>query len=191
VLGVFGGALGVGLGLGLQRIAANYVSGFVVLFERSLRVGDNVLLDGFQGRIVDIKTRYTLVRSAGGTESLVPNEMLISNRIENLSYTDRNVWQSTTVGVAYGCDIEQVLALLERAAASVPRVLDKPAPGAVLSEFGNNALQVTVGYWIADPENGTLGVRGAVNLAMLRALREAGVDIPFPQLDVHVARRGA
>jgi small-conductance mechanosensitive channel len=73
----------------------------------------------------------------------------------------------------------------------VPRVLDKPAPGAVLSEFGNNALQVTVGYWIADPENGTLGVRGAVNLALLRALREAGVDIPFPQLDVHLARRGA
>ena len=190
VLSVFGGALGVGLGLGLQRIAANYVSGFVVLFERSLRVGDNISLEGFQGRIVDIKTRYTLVRSASGIESLVPNEMLISNRIDNLSYTDRNVWQSTTVGVAYGCDIEQVLVLLERAAASVPRVLANPGPGAVLSEFGNNALQVTVGYWIADPENGTLGVRGAVNLALLRALREAGVDIPFPQLDVHMVRRG-
>ncbi len=190
VLGVFGGALGVGLGLGLQRIAANYVSGFVVLFERSLRVGDNIRLDGFQGRVLDIKTRYTLVRSPGGTESVVPNEMLISNRIENLSYTDPNVWQSTSVGVAYGCDPLQVLPLLERAVAEVPRVLTQPAPSAVLAEFGADALQITVGYWIADPENGTLNVRGAVNLAIWRALREAGVEIPFAQRVVHLARRG-
>ncbi len=191
VLGVFGGALGVGLGLGLQRIAANYVSGFVVLVERSLRVGDNIRLDGFQGRILDIKTRYTLVRSPGGTESVVPNEMLISNRIENLSYTDPNVWQSTTVGVSYGCDPHQVLPLLERAAASVPRVLARPGPSAVLAEFGADALQITVGYWIADPENGTLNVRGEVNLAIWRALRDAGVEIPFAQRVVHLARRGA
>ena len=187
VLGVFGGALGVGLGLGLQRIAANYVSGFVILLERSVRVGDNVRLDTFQGRIQDIKTRYTVVRSSGGTESIVPNEMLISSRIENLSYTDPNVWMSTAVSVGYATDLDQALPLLARAAGSVARVVAQPAPSAVLSNFGADGLEITVGFWIADPENGTLNVRGAVNLALWRALRDAGIDIPYPQRVVHWA----
>ena len=181
VLSVFGGALGVGLGLGLQKIAANYVSGFVILLERSLRVGDNVRVDTFQGQIIDIKTRYTLVRSAGGTDSIVPNEMLIANRIENLSYNDPNVWLSTTVGVSYDTDVEQALALIKEAAQSVPRVLHSPAPSAVLDAFGDSSLNITVGYWIADPQNGTLGVRGQVNLAIWRALKDHGIDVPFPQ----------
>jgi small-conductance mechanosensitive channel len=181
VLSVFGGALGVGLGLGLQKIAANYVSGFVILLERSLRVGDNVRVETFQGQIIDIKTRYTLVRSASGTDSIVPNEMLIANRIENLSYNDPNVWLSTTVGVSYDTDVEQVLVLIKEAAQSVPRVLHSPGPSAVLDAFGDSALNITVGYWIADPENGTLGVRGQVNLAIWRTLKSHDVEIPFPQ----------
>ncbi len=181
VLSVFGGALGVGLGLGLQKIAANYVSGFVILLERSLRVGDNVRVEAFQGQIIDIKTRYTLVRSAGGTDSIVPNEMLIANRIENLSYGDPNVWLSTAVGVSYDTDVEQALALIKEATQSVPRVLHSPAPSAVLDAFGDSALNITVGYWIADPENGTLGVRGQVNLAIWHALKSHGIEIPFPQ----------
>ncbi|MDD4886053.1 MAG: mechanosensitive ion channel [Thiomonas sp.] len=181
VLSVFGGALGVGLGLGLQKIAANYVSGFVILLERSLRVGDNVRVEAFQGQIIDIKTRYTLVRSAGGTDSIVPNEMLIANRIENLSYNDPNVWLSTTVGVSYDTDVEQALALIKDAAQSVPRVLHSPGPSAVLDAFGDSALNITVGYWIADPENGTLGVRGQVNLAIWHTLKSHGIEIPFPQ----------
>ncbi|MGC9235771.1 MAG: mechanosensitive ion channel family protein [Thiomonas sp.] len=181
VLSVFGGALGVGLGLGLQKIAANYVSGFVILLERSLRVGDNVRVEAFQGQIIDIKTRYTLVRSAGGTDSIVPNELLIANRIENLSYNDPNVWLSTTVGVSYDTDVEQALALIKEAAQSVPRVLHSPAPSAVLDAFGDSALNITVGYWIADPENGTLGVRGQVNLAIWHTLKAHGIEIPFPQ----------
>jgi small-conductance mechanosensitive channel len=185
VLGVFGGALGVGLGLGLQRIAANYVSGFVILLERSLRVGDNVRLDTFQGKILDIKTRYTLVRSSGGTESIVPNEMLISNRIENLSYTDPNVWLSTTVSVGYGSDLDAVLTQIRDTVLTVPRVLHEPGPSAVLSNFGADGLEITIGYWIADPENGTLNIRGAINLAVWRALKAANVEIPFPQRVVH------
>ncbi len=181
VLSVFGGALGVGLGLGLQKIAANYVSGFVILLERSLRVGDNVRVDTFQGKIVDIKTRYTLVRSPGGTESIIPNETLIANRIENLSYSDPNVWLSTTVGVAYDADLDVVLPLLREAALQVPRVLRDPGPGAALQDFGADALVITVGFWIADPENGTVGVRGDVNMAIWRTLKAHGVEIPFPQ----------
>jgi Small-conductance mechanosensitive channel len=187
VLGVFGGALGVGLGLGLQRIAANYVSGFVILLERSLRVGDNVRLDTFQGKILDIKTRYTLVRSSGGTESIVPNEMLISNRIENLSFTDPNVWMSTTVSVGYDSDLDAVLPLIRDTAAAVARVLHEPGPSAVLSNFGSDGLEITIGYWIADPENGTLNIRGAVNLAVWRALKAADIELPFPQRVLHWA----
>ena len=144
-------------------------------------------LDTFQGRIQDIKTRYTVVRSSGGTESIVPNEMLISSRIENLSYTDPNVWMSTAVSVGYATDLDQALPLLARAAGSVARVVAQPAPSAVLSNFGADGLEVTVGFWIADPENGTLNVRGAVNLALWRALRDAGIDIPYPQRVVHWA----
>ena len=123
--------------------------------------------------------------SAGGTESIVPNELLISSRIENLSYTDPNVWFSTVVSVGYDSDVEQVLALLARAAATVPRVVAQPAPSAVLSNFGADGLEITVGFWIADPENGTLNVRGGVNLALWRALRDAGIEIPFPQRVLH------
>lgn len=191
VLSVFGGALGVGLGLGLQKIAANYVSGFVILLERSLRVGDNVRVDAFQGRIVDIKTRYTLVRSAGGTDAIIPNEQLIANRIENLSYSDPNVWLSTSVGVSYNADIDKVLPLLREAALSVPRVLREPGPSAVLDNFGSDSINITVGYWINDPENGTLGVKGAVNLAIWRALKDAGIEIPFPQRVLHWAEGSA
>ena len=187
VLSVFGGALGVGLGLGLQKIAANYVSGFVILLERSLRVGDNVRVDNFQGKIIDIKTRYTLVRSTGGTDSVIPNEILISNRIENLSYNDPNVWLSTTVGVGYDTDLDAVLPLIREAALSVPRVLRDPGPNAVLDSFGNDALQITLGYWIADPDNGTLNVRGQVNLAIWHALKRNDIEIPFPQRVLHWA----
>ncbi|MHB9051728.1 MAG: mechanosensitive ion channel family protein, partial [Thiomonas delicata] len=134
-----------------------------------------------QGKILDIKTRYTVVRSSGGTESIVPNEMLISNRIENLSYTDPNVWMSTTVSVGYDSDLDTVLPLIREAAAAVPRILRDPAPNAVLSNFGADGLEITLGYWIADPENGTLNVRGAVNLAIWHALKSNDVDIPFPQ----------
>jgi len=181
VLSVFGGALGVGLGLGLQKIAANYVSGFVILLERSLRVGDNVRVEAFQGQIIDIKTRYTLVRSPGGIDSIVPNDMLIGNRIENLSYSDSSVWLSTTVGVAYDSDVDRVLSVVRDATLTVPRVLRNPAPNAVLDSFGDSALNITVGFWIGDPENGTLGVRGQVNLAIWRALKAHGIEIPFPQ----------
>jgi len=100
-LSVLGGAVGVGIGFGLQKLAANYVSGFVILAERSMRIGDSVKVDNFEGRITDIKARYTVIRSPTGRESIVPNELLITQRVENLSLTDPKVWQSTVVSVAY------------------------------------------------------------------------------------------
>ena len=187
-LSVLGGAVGVGIGLGLQRLAANYVSGFVILAERSMRIGDNVRVDNFEGRITDINARYTLIRSLAGRESIVPNEMLITNRVENLSLADSKVWQSTVVSVGYDSDVTLVGRLLTEAAMSEARVLRDPAPNAALSAFGADGLEFTLGYWIADPENGQLNLRSLINIKILEALREHGVSIPFPQRVIHYAR---
>ena len=187
-LSVFGGAIGVGLGFGLQKLASNYVSGFVILAERSMRIGDNVKVDNFEGRITDIKARYTVIRSATGRESIVPNEILITNRVENLSLADARVWQSTTVSVAYDSDVELVRRLLADAARVQERVLQDPAPSAALSAFGADGLEFTLGYWIADPENGQLNLRSDINLAILRSLREHGIEIPYPQRVLHLKR---
>lgn len=185
-LSVLGGAIGVGIGFGLQKLAANYVSGFVILAERSMRIGDNVKVDNFEGRISDIKARYTVIRSAAGRESIVPNEILITNRVENLSLADAKVWQSTVVSVAYDSDVDLVRRLLAEAALEQERVLKDPAPNAALSAFGADGLEFTLGYWIVDPENGQLNLRSDINLAILRALREHGIEIPYPQRIVHM-----
>lgn len=185
-LSVLGGAIGVGIGFGLQKLAANYVSGFVILAERSVRIGDNVRVDGFEGRVTDITGRYTLIRSGVGRESIVPNEMLITSRVENFSLADPRVWHSTVVSVAYDSDVDLVMRLLDDAARSSERVLADPPPSVALSAFGADGLEFTVGFWIADPENGLLGLRSQINLAILRALRAHGVDIPYPQRVLHV-----
>jgi len=189
-LSVLGGAVGVGIGLGLQRLAANYVSGFVILAERSMRIGDNVRVDNFEGRITDINARYTVIRAMTGRESIVPNEMMVNNRVENLSLADTTLWQSTVVSVAYDSDVALVSRLLVEAALAQDRVLKDPAPGAALSAFGADGLEFTLGYWIADPENGQLNVRSAINIAILESLRRNGVGIPYPQRVIHNAPPG-
>jgi small-conductance mechanosensitive channel len=180
-LGVLGGALGVGIGLGLQKLAANYVSGFVILAERSMRIGDLVKVDGFEGRITDISTRYTVIRALNGREAIVPNEMMITQRVENSSLADPRVLLSTTVQVAYGTDLAFLLPHLVDTVTAVPRVVAQGAPAAMLSAFAADGLELTITFWIADPENGQGNVRSAVNLAILGALNAAGVEIPFPQ----------
>jgi small-conductance mechanosensitive channel len=180
-LSVLGGAIGVGLGLGLQKLAANYVSGFVILAERSLRIGDMVRVDGFEGRITDITTRYTVIRALNGRESIVPNETLVTQRVENSSLADPKVALNTTVQVAYDTDLDALRPALEAAVAAVPRVMQEPAPSVQLSAFAADGLELTVGFWIVDPENGAGGVRSDVNLAILRCLNERGVEIPYPQ----------
>jgi len=189
-LSVLGGALGVGLGFGLQKLAANYVSGFVILAERSLRIGDTVRVDNFEGVVADIKTRYTLIRSLSGRESVVPNEKLITERIENLSLADPKVLVTTDVSVSYDADVDRVLQVLGEAATGVPRVIADPAPAVRLVRFGPDGLEFAVQFWIADPQNGQLNVKSDVNLRILRGLRAAGIDIPFPQRVLHVVGEG-
>lgn len=182
---VLGGAIGVGVGFGLQKLAANYVSGFVILAERSMRIGDNVRVDNFEGLITQINARYTVIRSVAGRESIVPNEMLIINRVENLSLADTRVWQSTVVSVAYDSDVELVMRLLKQATLNQQRVLREPEPSVALSSFGVDGLEFTVGYWIADPENGSLNLKSLINLAILGTLRQNHIEIPYPQRVVH------
>ena len=186
-LSVLGGAIGVGLGFGLQKIAANYISGFVVLAERSLRIGDMVKVDGFEGRITDIRTRYTVIRALNGRESIVPNEMLITQRVENSSLADPKVLLQTHVQVAYGTDVHTLRGKLEAAIREVPRVLAEPGPAVQLAEFAADGMNLNVMFWILDPENGQGNVRSDVNLAVLALLNAEGVTIPFPQRVVHVA----
>ena len=190
-LGVLGGALGVGLGFGLQKLASNYVSGFVILAERSLRIGDMVKVDNFEGRVTDIKTRYTVVRALNGRESIVPNELLITQRVENSSLTDPEVSITTALQVDYGTDLEQLLPRLLEAVITVPRVLRDPAPAAFLASFGADGLDLQLAFWIADPENGQLNVKSDVNLAILRTVNSMGVSISFPQRVLHQASYNA
>ena len=185
-LSVLGGALGVGLGFGLQKLAANYMSGFVILAERSLRIGDTVKVDGFEGVVADIKTRYTLIRAGDGRASIVPNEKLITERVENLSLGDPRMVLSTSVSVGYDSDVDLVQELLVDAAVRTQRVLADPPPSCRLAAFGADGLEFRVLFWIDDPQNGQLNVRSDVNLRILKALREANIDIPYPQRVVHL-----
>lgn len=187
-LSVLGGAVGVGIGFGLQKLAANYVSGFVVLAERSVRIGDTVRVDNVEGRITEIRTRSTVIRSPAGVESIVPNEVFITSRVDNLSLSDSRLLQVISVGVGYDSDVDLVSQLLQTAALEQPRVLRDPAPAALLNAFGPDALEFTLNYWIADPENGQSVLRSNVNRRILQLFREHGIGIPYPQRVVHVAK---
>lgn len=190
-LSVFGGAIGVGLGFGLQKLASNYISGYVMLLERSLHIGDNIRIDAFEGRITDIKTRYTLVRATNGREAIVPNENFITQRVENLSAADLKFRLATDITVGYDSDVDRVRELLAGAAAAQPRVLASPEPVAHLLQFAPDGLLFSLNYWIADPAAGQDSVRSDVNLAALAALRRAGIDLPYPQRLVHIADKAA
>jgi small-conductance mechanosensitive channel len=184
-LSVLGGAVGVGIGFGLQKLAANYVSGFVILAERSMRIGDSVKVDGFEGRVTDIKARYTVIRAPTGRESIVPNEMLINSRVENLSLADSRVLQSTSVSVAYGSDVELVMRLLTQACESQERVLKEPAPFVTLSTFAADGLAFGVHYWVDEQQSGMLTLKSDINISILQLLNAHQIEIPFPQRVIH------
>ena len=184
-LSVLGGAVGVGIGFGLQKLAANYVSGFVILAERSMRIGDSVKVDGFEGRISDIKARYTVIRSLTGRESIVPNEMLINSRVENLSLADSRILQSTQVTVAYGTDVEGVMQLLMQACEAQNKVLKDPLPFVTLTHFGADGLEFGAHYWVDEQQAGLLTLKSEINIRILQLLQAEGIEIPYPQRVVH------
>lgn len=186
VLSVFGGALGVGLGLGLQKIASNYVSGFIILLDRSLSIDDLITVDKYNGKVSEINTRYTVLKGLDGVESIIPNEMLVSSPVQNLSLSDRAVLMITDVSVGYNTDIEALIPQLEAAVQTVERVSQVTLPCAYLISFGQNGLDLRVGFWILDPENGRTSVLSNVNRAIWKLLQEKQIAIPFPQREIRI-----
>ncbi|MES2316244.1 MAG: mechanosensitive ion channel domain-containing protein [Pseudomonadota bacterium] len=183
VLSVFGGALGVGLGLGMQKIASNYVSGFVILIERSLTIGDMISVDKYYGKVSKINTRYTILQGLDGVETVLPNEMLISGPVQNQSLSNRAVQLSTLLTVAYDSDLDAVIALLEAAARDTPRVLASPEPGVALKKFSADGYELELAFWIEDPENGRGGVISAVNRKVYALIRSEHIQLAYPARD--------
>lgn len=186
VLSVFGGAFGVGLGLGLQKIASNYVSGFIVLLDRSIRIGDLITVDNFYGEVKNITTRYAVVRALDGREAIIPNELLIATTVLNHSYSNRQIRLALDLQIAYRGDLQRAMQLMVEAARRHPRVLAEPPPKAFLLRFADSGIDLQLGVWIDDPESGVLSIRSELYLDIWRALQEAGIEIPFPQREVRI-----
>ncbi|MCA1324888.1 mechanosensitive ion channel family protein [Herbaspirillum sp. alder98] len=186
VLSVFGGALGVGIGLGLQKIASSYVSGFVILFERSMIIGDMVAVDKYFGRVTQINTRYTILEGLDGIESVLPNEMFMANPVQNYSLTHRIVRLSTQLTILYQDDVETVLSIMEQAALGVKRISQQTAPQGLLTKIGADGLELELGFWITDPENGRLNVISDVNRAIWQAFKREGIQLAHAKRDIRI-----
>jgi small-conductance mechanosensitive channel len=186
VLSVFGGAIGVGLGFGLQKIASNYISGFIVLLDRSIRIGDLITVDNFYGEVRNITTRCVVVRASDGREAIIPNELLITTTVLNHSYSNRQVRLAIQLQISYHADPERAMRMMEEAARKHLRVLAEPPPKAFVVRFADSGVELELGAWIGDPESGTLNMRSDLNLAIWRAFRDAGIEIPYPQREVRI-----
>lgn len=190
-LSVFTGALGVGLGLGLQKIASNYVSGFIILLDRSIRIGSIIQVGNEQGEVTRITTRYTVLKHPGGSEFIIPNETLTSNTVQNQTYSDSRLRLSTLVVVAYSADLELAVSLLAGCATAHPRVLSEPAPQVLLTRFAENGIDLELGFWIDDPQAGKPNILSEINFAIWHAFRSHGIQMPLPQREVRILEKPA
>lgn len=186
VLLVFGGALGVGIGFGLQKIASNYISGFIILLDRSIKIGDLVRVAGFQGTVREINTRYTVVRSTAGVECIVPNENFVTSVVENMSYSENHIRGVTPVSISYGSDVDLAIKILLEIADQHPRVDHSRSNYALVTNFGADGIDMELGYWIADPQNGTGGVKSDISREILRRFAESGIEMPYAQREVRL-----
>ncbi len=190
-LSVFSGALAVGLGFGLQKIASNYVSGFIILLDRSIRLGNLVAIDDVTtGTITQITTRYTVLRTLTGIEHIIPNEYLVGNIVRNLSFSDTRVRVPISLRVAFDTDLDKVMPMLLELGRQHPRVIADPAPFAMVTGFGDFGVHIDLGVWVADPEKGTGDVRSEISQAILKAFREHQIVIPYPQREVRMLGEG-
>ena len=193
-LAVIGGTLGLGIGLGLQRIVSNFISGFILLADRSIKPGDVVTVEDQSGSrygwVQELRARYVVIRDRDGVDTLMPNENLIINPVVNWSYGGESVRLKLPVRISYGDDPEQAMALMEQAADGRQRVLADPAPAARLMAFGENGFELELRIWVVSPEQGVNNVRSEINLAIWRAFRAHGIAVPFPQREVRLLDGG-
>lgn len=186
VLSVFGGALGVGLGLGLQKIASNYVSGFIILLDRSLHIGDTVTVDNRNGKVTALTTRYVVLKGNDGTEALIPNDTFVTSTVLSQTYSDRRVRLSLPIQVSYASPLETAMSIMLAAAKKQAQVLVEPEPRVFLKEFADNGINLQLDVWIEDPEGGHLPLRSDINLEIWREFQQHGIEIPFPQREVRL-----
>lgn len=180
-----GGAVGVGIGFGLQKVVSNLVSGFVLLLDRSIKPGDVIAIDGTYGQIRDMGARCVSIVTRDGTEYLLPNEDLITSQVVNWSYSSTFLRVKIGVGVSYDSDVHQVIELMIAAAKNHDRVLDDPQPVCQLKDFGDSSIDMELRFWISDPENGIANVSSAVRMEIWDSFKANGIEIPFPQRVVH------
>lgn len=188
-LSVFGGALGVGLGFGLQKIASNYVSGFIILLERSIRIGNIIAVGSEKGKVAKITTRYTVLRAGNGVEALIPNEALVSSTVQNETYSDSRVRHALQVQVGYQDDPEQVIAMLEKLATAQPEISAVTAPRAFFIGFADSGINFELLYWLDSPDINGQQVRSTLNTAIWKSFTEAGFSFPYPQREVRLLGR--
>ena len=186
---VFSGAIGVGIGFGLQKIFSNFISGFILLFDRSIKPGDVITIGNRFGWVQSLHARYVVVKDRDGVETLIPNENLITSEVTNWSYSDRAIRQRIPVQISYNNDPEVAMKLLIEAAIDKPRILKSPEAAARLIGFGDNGIDLELRIWINDPESGIASVVSDVNLSIWKSFNENNISIPFPQRDVHVVSK--
>ncbi len=186
VLSVFGGMLGVGIGFGLQKIAANYISGFIILMDRSVSLGDVVTIGEHTGTLTQMTARYVVVRGLGGLEALIPNETIITSTVVNHSFSDRNIRVALPIQVAYATDLDTAREIIANVAKNHPRVLKTPEPGVLITAFADSGINLELGVWINDPDQGLASLRSDLYAEIWRAFRQQGIEIPFPQREVRV-----
>jgi small-conductance mechanosensitive channel len=184
-LAVIFGLLSVGIGFGLQNITSNFVAGLILLFERPIKVGDRVTVGGVEGDVMDINIRSTTVRSLNNIDIIVPNSEFVSSQVVNWSHGDRKIRLDIEVGVSYQSDLDTVLPSLKEVALENPEILRDPEPDVHLREFGDSSWNMRLRVWIDDPKRHPV-VRSDINCAIIRKFRENGVEIPFPQRDLHL-----
>lgn len=185
-LSIFSGAMGVGLGFGLQKIASNYVSGFIVLLDRSLRIGDVITVDNRRGEVVAIHSRYTVIRGGDGVESIIPNEKLITESVNHHTYTDPKVSLVLQVTISYESDVAKACELLVEAARRQKRVIPEPQANARIKLLGDSGILLELTVWIADPAAGDADLRSEIYREILASFRAAGIEIPYPRRDVRM-----
>jgi small-conductance mechanosensitive channel len=185
-LTVLGGAIGIGLGFGLQKVVSNFVSGIILLMDNSVKPGDVIEIDGTYGWINHLRARYASVITRDGTEHLIPNEDLITHKVINCSFTDSLVRLKVPIGVSYNSDPHQCIQLVLAAAAAVPRILTSPAPTCPLRGFGDSSVDLELRFWVSDPSTGVANVQSEVLLKIWDSFKAHNIEIPFPQRDLHI-----
>jgi small-conductance mechanosensitive channel len=192
VLSVFGGALGVGIGLGLQKVASNYIAGFTILLDRSIRVGDMITVDNRFGVVSKVTARYVVVRSLDGVEAIVPNETLVTTTVLNHSYSSREIKVGVPVQISYDSDVDLAARLMKEAALAEPRTLRTATttPAVLVLGFADNGINLELAVWINDPENGQGNLRSDLNISIWRAFQAHGIKLPYPQREVRILAGG-